>query len=87
VLSVTGRKPHNLRRSRRILLASMGCPEEIGEAVLGHLPTKIAGTYNAYTHDKERRLWLGKLSKQLESLAMTQTGAARLTLSRQRTTS
>jgi integrase len=69
VLPVTGWTPHNLRRSSRTLLASMGCPQEIGEAILGHLPTKIVGTYNAYTYDKERRLWLGKLSKQLESLA------------------
>lgn len=69
VLPVAGWTPHNLRRSSRTLLASMGCPEEIGEAILGHLPTRIVGTYNAYTYDKERRLWLGKLSKQLESLA------------------
>jgi hypothetical protein len=64
VLPVTGWTPHNLRRSSRTLLASMGCPEEIGEAILGHLPTKIVGTYNAYTYDKERRLWPGKLAKQ-----------------------
>jgi integrase len=69
VLPVAGWTPHNLRRSSRTLLASMGCPQEIGEAILGHLPTKIVGTYNAYTYDKERRLWLGKLSKQLEALA------------------
>lgn len=69
VLPVTNWTPHNLRRSSRTLLAALGCPKEIGEAVLGHLPPVIEGTYNAHTYDAERRLWLGRLSKKLESLA------------------
>jgi integrase len=68
VCPVTGWTPHNLRRSSRTLLASMGCSEEVAEAILGHLPSKIVGTYNAYTYDKERRLWLGRLAKRLEAL-------------------
>lgn len=69
VLPVTHWTPHNLRRTSRTMLAALGCPEEVAEAILGHLPTVIVGTYNAHTYDKERRQWLGKLSKHLEALA------------------
>ncbi len=69
VLPVTNWTPHNLRRTSRTMLAALGCPKEIGEAVLGHLPPAIEGTYNAHSYDKERRLWLTKLAKHLESLA------------------
>lgn len=69
VLPVAGWTPHNLRRTARTLLAGLGCPNEVGEAIVGHLPPGIVGTYNAYTYDAERRLWLGRLSGLLESLA------------------
>lgn len=68
VLPVANWTPHDLRRTGRTLLSSLGCPHEIAEAILGHLPPPIVGTYNAYTYDAERRLWLGKLSTYLESL-------------------
>jgi len=60
--------PHNLRRTSRTLLSSMGCPNEIGEAILGHLPEEIVGTYNVNTYDKERREWLTRLSARLDHL-------------------
>lgn len=69
VLPVSNWTPHNLRRSSRTMLAALGCPKEIGEAILGHLPPVIEGTYNSHTYDAERRLWLTKLSKHLEGLA------------------
>lgn len=69
VLPVTGWSPHHLRRAGRTLLASLGCIKEVGEAILGHMPAEIEGIYNEYTYDKERRLWLGKLSAELERLA------------------
>jgi integrase len=68
VIPVTHWTPHNLRRTSRTMLASLGCPEEVAEAILGHLPTVIVGTYNAHTYDAERRRWLAMLSKHLESL-------------------
>ena len=68
VLPVTNWTPHNLRRTARTLLASLGCPNEVGEAILGHMPAEIVGTYNAYTYDAERRHWLTLLSQRLESL-------------------
>lgn len=61
--------PHNLRRTGRTLLAQLGCPNEIGEAIIGHMPENIVGTYNAYTYDAERVHWLGQLSAYLSGLA------------------
>lgn len=69
VLPVANWTPHDLRRTARTLLASLGCPEEIAEAILGHLPKGVVGVYNAYTYDAERRVWLQKLSDYLEALA------------------
>lgn len=70
VCPVSGWTPHNLRRSSRTLLASLGCSNEVGEAILGHMPKDIVGTYNAYSYDAERRLWLGKLSARLGELVI-----------------
>jgi len=60
--------PHNLRRTARTMLAGLGCPNEVGEAIMGHLPPDIVATYNAHTYDDERQHWLKLLSKRLESL-------------------
>jgi integrase len=68
-LTVTHWSPHDLRRTGRTLLASMGCPNEIGEAILGHVQPGVVGTYNLYAYDAERRLWLARLSARLEDLA------------------
>jgi integrase len=68
VLPVTGWTPHNLRRTSRTMLAALGCPREVAEAILGHLPPVIEGTYNAHTYDSEKRNWLNRLSKHLENL-------------------
>lgn len=77
VLPVTHWTPHNLRRTSRTKLASIGCPKEIAEAILGHLPEVIEGTYNAYTYDAERRVWLGRLSARLEALQPQEGAPAR----------
>ncbi len=61
--------PHDLRRTVRTTLASLGCPDEVGEAVLGHMPAGVLGTYNRHSYDAERRKWLVKLSKHWEQLA------------------
>lgn len=61
-LPVTNWTPHDLRRTSRTLLAWMGCPNEIAEAILGHMPPNIVATYNRATYDAERVMWLGRLS-------------------------
>lgn len=70
VLPVSGWSPHTLRKTARTLLAQLGCPNEIGEAILGHVPPEIVGTYNAYSYDAERVHWLAKLADFLEQPAL-----------------
>jgi len=64
-LPVENWSPHDLRRTTRTLLAAMGCPDAIAEAILGHMQ----GVYNRHHYDKERRHWIMKLDKHLEALA------------------
>lgn len=61
--------PHDLRRTVKTTLASLGCPEAVSEAVLGHMPPGIVGVYQRHTYDAERRVWLTKLAKHWEALA------------------
>ncbi len=67
-LTVTHWAPHDLRRSVRTLLASMGCPDEVAEAVLGHMQPGVKGVYNQHSYDRERREWLSRLDARLEEL-------------------
>lgn len=67
-MSVTAWSPHDLRRSSRTLLAKIGCPEAIGEAILGHVTSGVAGVYNRYRYDAEKLEWLQKLSERLETI-------------------
>jgi integrase len=60
--------PHDLRRTGRTLLASLGCPSEIAEAILGHAQPGIVAVYNLHDYDAERVHWLTRLSVLLESL-------------------
>lgn len=71
-LPVTHWAPHDLRRSSRTLLAAMGCPNEVGEAILGHMTPGVVGIYNLHRYDAERREWLLRLSERLEALASPQ---------------
>jgi len=68
VLPVSGWTPHNLRRTSRTALAALKCPQEVGEAIVGHMPTAIIATYNLHTYDDERVEWLGKLNQWLEQI-------------------
>ncbi len=68
-LPVTRWAPHDLRRTARTLLAELGCPQEVAEAVLGHMPAGIVGVYNRHRYDAERREWLTRLADRLEQLA------------------
>lgn len=67
-LPVSHWAPHDLRRTSRTMLASMGCPERIGEAILGHVTPGVVGVYDRYQYDAERLEWLTKLAERLESL-------------------
>lgn len=66
---VVGWSPHDLRRTVRTQLASMGCPDDVAEAVLGHIPPGVQGVYNRHRYDAERRAWLTKLARVWELAA------------------
>ena len=70
-LRVTHWSPHDLRRTGRTLLAELGCPHEVGEAILGHVLPGVAGDYNLYEYDKERRHWLGVLDAKLQGVVIS----------------
>jgi integrase len=60
--------PHDLRRTVRTGLARLGCPQEVGEAALGHSPASIVGVYNLHGYSQEVHLWLGRWNDHLDSL-------------------
>ena len=68
-LTVTHWAPHDLRRTARTFLASLKCPRDVAEVILGHMLEGVEGDYNRYSYDKERRIWLRRLSEYLEKLA------------------
>jgi integrase len=67
-LTVTHWSPHDLRRTARTMIAGMGCPNEIGEALLGHVQPGVQGVYNLHGYDAERREWLQRWSDKLDIL-------------------
>ena len=68
VCPVSDWAPHDLRRTARTLLADLGCPHEIGEAILSHRLPGVAGIYNKATHIQARIEWLGRLGDHLDEL-------------------
>lgn len=68
-LPVADFAPHDLRRTGRTLLASIGCPTEVAEAILGHQLPGVQAVYNRHAYDAERREWLTRLSSHLEAVA------------------
>lgn len=67
-LQVTHWSPHDLRRTSRTFLTSLECPDDVGEAMLGHMQEGVKGVYNLHTYDKQRRAWINRLSTHLEEL-------------------
>jgi integrase len=56
---------HDLRRTTRTGLSSLGVLKEIAERVIGHLPQGIEATYDLHRYDKEKRAALAKWEKHL----------------------
>lgn len=67
-LPVTHWSPHDLRRTARTMLTAIGCPQDVAEAIVGHMQPGIVGTYNLHRYDAERADWLKRLSDHLETL-------------------
>ena len=72
MLDIEHWSPHDLRRTVRTGLARLGCPNEVGEAILGHSKKGIEGTYNLHTYDKECKIWLQKWADYLDDLLTEQ---------------
>ena len=68
-LTVSGWTAHDCRRTVRTMLAQLGAPHDVGEAILGHAIPGVAGVYQRYKFDKEKVTWLTALSDELERLA------------------
>lgn len=68
-LPVTRWAPHDLRRTVRTMLASLGCPRDVAEVMIGHMLPGVEGTYNRHAYDSERRTWLERLDVKLRALA------------------
>jgi len=60
--------PHDLRRTVRTGLSRMRCPNEVGEAVLGHAKKGIEGTYDLHRYEAECKEWLQKWADHLDKL-------------------
>ena len=53
------------------MLARLGCPEDVGESILGHVIAGVAGVYNRHRYDAEKMQWLQVLADKLESIVQT----------------
>ena len=60
--------PHDLRRTVRTGLARLQCPSDVAEAVLGHAPRGIEGTYNLHRYSAECKHWLQVWADHMDSL-------------------
>ncbi|MEY1230683.1 hypothetical protein AB7107_14815 [Proteus terrae] len=68
MLDIPDWSPHDLRRTVRTGLAKLGCPNEVGEAILGHSRSGIEGTYDLYNYASECKVWLQKWVDHMGSL-------------------
>lgn len=64
--SVDDWAPHDLRRTVRTCLSSIGCSSDVAEAVLGHLPGGDEAVYDRHDYSESRREWLTKLVAEFE---------------------
>lgn len=67
--------PHDLRRTVRTQLAALGCPQDVAEAILGHMLPGVQGAYNRHQYDAERRLWLTRWAGLLGQIEVSGAGA------------
>lgn len=60
--------PHDDRHTVRTYLSEIGCPHDVGEAILGHVKPGVGGTYDKNTFNKERLEWLPKVAAHWEEV-------------------
>jgi hypothetical protein len=57
---------HDLRRTIRSALSALRIPQNVAEAVLGHVPPGIIGTYDTHEYLDEKREALELWAKRLD---------------------
>ena len=62
---------HDLRRTGRTLLARLGCPDEVGERLVGHAIGGVKAIYNQHSYATEQKHWIGVLGEHLQGLTVT----------------
>lgn len=72
VCPVSDWAPHDLRRSARSLLSELGCPFEVGEAILAHRLPGVSAVYARAGFEVAKVEWLTKLGAYLDTLQMAQ---------------
>ena len=60
--------PNDLRKTARTHLAKLKCPFEIAEKILHHKLQGVAGLYNQYHYEDERREWLTILGDYFDNI-------------------
>ena len=65
---------HDIRRTVATGLASLGTPDHVIDAVLGHTPQKLKRTYNRYQPVREMHVALAAWSAELERVVDGRTG-------------
>lgn len=65
---ISGWVGHDGRRTCRTGLAKLGCPDAVGEAMLGHASKGVVGVYQVYRYGKEQREWAEKWGQHLSQL-------------------
>jgi len=68
MLEIPAWTAHDLRRTVRTQLSRLGCPSDIGEAILGHSKKGIEGVYNLHRYENECAVWLQKWADHLDML-------------------
>ena len=62
-------RPHDLRRTMRTGLATVGIPEHVAEVTIGHVRRGIAAVYDQHRYDKEKRQAIEAWERRLEKIA------------------
>ena len=69
--------PHDLRRTARSLMASIGVPQEVAEACMGHAQASIVTTYNRHGYEKEKAAAWQRLADEIDRIVASDKPLAR----------
>jgi len=67
-LPFAGWTTHDLRRTCRTMLSRLGCPDVVGESILGHSRSGIQGVYDLHRYENDCKEWLQRWADWLDEL-------------------